>query len=209
MHAHVLIKPRVDRLAKFRHIEAHARALHGDEQDRLLVFMAIELLNLWQSFCRTYVLYSGVGLKSISSGRWSASLPNVSLSNKEEVRLLLLSLHGKASKSPTNPMHEPTWRDLTILKQCCQSLNTGAIQSVNLAIGLPGSFRRELHHARNFAAHKGEDTRGKLNNVSLQRGLVAGNCLRSLMMAPASSGYGTVTLEWITEIEDAITVMAG
>lgn len=208
MHATVLIEPRVARLSKFRDMEAQARNLVGPEQDRLLVFLAIELLNLWQSFCRTYALYAGAGLRSASNDYWAASVPGVSTDTKEEVRRLLVSCHGKNAKRPTNPMDEPTWRDLAILKRCCETLNTGAVQSVNLAIGLPGSFRRELHHARNFAAHKGEDTHRKLQSVSLQRGLVPTKGL-SLMMATASSGSGTVTLEWITEMEDAITIMAG
>lgn len=209
MHANVLIEPRIDRLRKFRGFESHARRAVGSEQDRILVFLAIELLNLWHSFCRSYILYVGVGLRSASGGYWAASVPNIPLNTKEEVRALLLQHHGKGYKRLNNPMDEPTWRDLLILKDCCQTLNTGALHAVNLAIGLPGSFRRGLHHARNFAAHKGEDTQRKLHSVSRQRGLVPRNGLSHLMMAPASSGFGTVALEWIAEIEDSISIMAG
>lgn len=201
--------PRLARLANFRLIEAQARTLVDGPQDRLLMYLAIECSNLWSSFCRTYVLYACAGLKSAGGQHWKAAVPHQRFPTREAARQYLVRQHGNYQRNPNNPLHEPLWRDLAVVRNCCVTMNTGAVHFVNLALGLPARFRSELHHARNFAAHKGKSTREKLGVVARSRGLGAADNLAQLMLAPASSSHGTVTLEWITEIENSINLMAG
>lgn len=203
MNAERLLKPRVQSLVFYRELEARARVASSRSRDEILVYLAVELHNLWNHFCRSYVLCSAKGLTSLSGVVWRA--PNASRWSLESIRQHLVMVHGK--KRINDPLSEPVWRRLDVVEACCATLGTGNLPSIALTIGYGHSFLSELPVARNFAAHKSKSARMKLDQVAASRGYPGRSDLERVMLAPSSSGYGTVVLEWITEIERSMTTM--
>lgn len=206
MHAESLLAPRRRRIQHFRDIETRVRGLSTrSERDELLLYLAIEMLNLWTQFCRSYILHCGTGLHSNGGVTWRSPLARGR--SREDLRQILVAKHGRGKKSTSNPMDEPTWRRPQTVSDCCSTLAIGNARALRAAQGLTASFLDELHVTRNFAAHKCANTATALDQVTLRRGYSPEGNLESLMLAPGSSGYGTVTLEWAAEIENRMETM--
>jgi hypothetical protein len=206
MHLKRVVSPRLRRLNELRALSEYAAKSSGREQDRLLLCVAIELANLWAEFCKVYILKSAVGVTTLSGSRWRATVGPTS--NSEKVRIFLMTaVNGVKKPNPLNPMHEPDWKDLSVLVQCCVALGLPNINSVRAAAGLGLSFLSELAPTRNYAAHKSKLARTKLDQIATARGIAVRSDLPGIMLAPGSSGRGTIALEWLTEVENSIVVM--
>lgn len=84
---------------------------------------------------------------------------------------------------------------------------TGNLTNIRRALGLSASFAVELTDARNFAAHRCEQTRKDLDSRALARGQPNLADLSAVMLALGRNGHGTVTAEWLTEIETSMTIL--
>lgn len=205
MRAEHLLKPRLMRLVVFRQMEERARLGSTRVREELLLFIAVEATNLWTQFCKSYAIRSARGMTSLSGARWRS--PTVGGLSSEEIRAHLVITHGNGRRRPSDPLNEPTWRKLDIVERCCTSLDVGNQGSIARAISYGSSFTSELPEVRNFAAHKCENTRLRLDRIAARRGYPSKADLSHVMLSPSSSGFGTVALEWLTEMERTMKAM--
>lgn len=206
MHLKRVVSPRLRRLGELRALSVSAETASGRERDRLLLSVVVESANLWAEFCKSYVLSSAVGVTTLSGARWRATLGP--MSNCEQARLFLMTAVGGIKRpNPSSPMHEPDWKDLGVVMKCCIALGLPNTPAIRAAAGLGLNFLSELAPTRNFAAHKSKLAREKLDQIAAGRGLAVRSDLSGIMLAPGSAGFGTIALEWLTEIENGIVVM--
>lgn len=214
MHLVDLLEKKLSRLQLLKDLERAVRLKPWREQDRALLYVGVESLNLWTQFCKTYTIECSRGTRNLSGNTWrSATFPS---REPDDIVFHVSVKHGHLDvrKLPANAPRratfnqQPTWRQLDVVQKCCQTLSIGNEQPIRLALGLGATFLRELHHVRNFAAHKCEETRIKVDRVAAGRGIFSKSDLPSIMLAPGQ-GAPTTTAQWLGEMETAMSLMCG
>lgn len=196
-----ILEPRRKRIDKYLSLENRARMSSARERDEILLYLAIESLNLWTQFCKSYVINSCRGVRSLSGVKWHS--PHTKDWNREDVRRHLTSrFSSRRNPNPANPMHEPRWREFSEVVRCCNGMAVPNAAALSRASGLAVSFLRELHKVRNFAAHKCEDTRVSMESVARGRGHFRKCDLAEVMLLPSTtSASASVTRQWLVEMD--------
>ncbi len=207
MPLELLLRPRRTRIARYLAIEDTARNSLGPVRDRMLLYLAIESLNLWTQFCRSYAINCCRGAKSVNGFYWFS--PITKGWSRTDICIFLTKHFSRVPRpNHKNPLHEPAWRDISVIERCCREMSIQNVSSVQRAVSLSPSFLRELHSVRNFAAHKCEDTRVKIEKVARGRGHYALCDLAEVMLLPASASRGgSVTRQWLVEIDTVMVEM--
>src|SRR5687768_10387078 len=109
-----LLRMALTRLSRLRFCANQALTASDTERDRRLAFVAIEALNLWANFCRSYVLSCPFRPARLANGR--VSLSNAAVSTPAAVLLLATQARrGPTAKAPTSRKDEPAWHEKDLL----------------------------------------------------------------------------------------------
>jgi hypothetical protein len=195
-------KKRRSRLSALRDLEKVSRSLVEPEANRLLSFVLIEAHNWWIQYCRQFVIQCAEGAFTATGAAVRSPLPHAN--NRAALLTDLSKRYGRLSKNAAGPpigLHEPKWRELTVILNCCTYLALPNTGSVTNTIKLAFSFHRELNPIRNFVAHRCEETSRDLKSLAVRLGTGPHPSLVSTMRTTTPTGAPTVLSEWLGEMD--------
>lgn len=140
--------------------EYASQALRNSEIDRtarLTSEMAIiRLHDAWARFSRELIILSAGGRAITASGQRLPLAPGIT--NPNNVISYLLPLLGR------NVHFEPKWAVPLEAIKAAQMLNVANFSTISASLGATNSPAEEIRPLRNFLAHRGKDTAGKVRN---------------------------------------------
>jgi hypothetical protein len=138
----------------------NASQLRG--QRVVVSYVAIELLNVWGSFCRSYFLSCTLRPRRVNGGR--VTLANPVRSFDDAITLSItrhkpqLLRRPRALGASWHRRDEPAWHDPVVLRTGCADLGCSHAADVQAALSLPTRAFIDLPVFRNFFGHRNGQT---------------------------------------------------
>ena len=208
-HGHLPRLERIStrRLSILKQLVGNKRPPCSSTDDQKLAFAAIEAMTVWSTFVRSYYLSCALGATRSGGTRITISQSGIS-SSEDAIRFAVQKLKPRlGDKANLQPLDEPTWRAPSTLIRLAQQIGFSHRADVAAAFGVPSSVFAELHHFRNFYAHRGEYTFAKIQGIVSTWGFPR-RMHPSAAMAHCRPGRPQNTIsDWLDEIRMVIEVL--
>lgn len=184
------------------------RAPVGPAEDRIAAFVAIEALNLWTGFARSFYLSSALGARTLAGQ--PVVLNAASISTRHDA-IGFAVLYFKPRANPAGPwtwLDEPAWRQPKTLVRLVGALGASNEPQVLAAFGIPCSVFKQLPRVRNFYAHRGKDTARQVDKVARSLRMAAARHPSNLICSRAPSRPQNVVCDWLDELRVVIDTMS-
>lgn len=141
------------------------------EVDALITSVVIDAQGAWQTYLRAYYLSTIYGAKFRNRPvNTVAGLPNAEAALRTAYRVY----YGKEfTKSNFTKRDDPPWHDLQFYKRLFADVGASNTTEVISAFAYSGLFLSMLPTARNFYAHRCDETLNRLTTLSSRVGFVA------------------------------------
>src|SRR5260370_4008670 len=141
------------------------------ENDRAVAFAAIEALNLWDAFARSYYLSCAFGTKLRSGHTVRLGLPGLR-SGGSAIQAAIASSGRRTSTGKIRRRDEPSWHDVQFLLNLFIHVGASHLPQIQTALSYPTDVFRFLPTIRKFFAHRNEDTAEKVRNAAPRFGIL-------------------------------------
>jgi hypothetical protein len=195
------------RLTRLRNLFPPPYANIDARRDRIIAFVAIEALNLWASFARSYYI-SCVGHARTSAGaRVSLAMAFPSTQDAIDYAVVTLTNRNPAG-APFSRRDEPVWHDALTLSKLSTSLMFSIDLTVQMAAAYPTTVFRFLPVFRNFFAHRNDDTFRKTQAAAHQLAVPGGRMRPSQVLSTAPvGGVGPLLADWLDDIQNVMDLL--
>ena len=177
----------------------------GVPADRLATYAVIHLDNVWSSFVRSYYLSWFLNPITIGGTRVRVSIPAPPSFHAAIVTASTI-LYSKLPQSRTKRI-DPAWHEKRVLTTLARGCGTSNQAQIQTAMSIGGTSFDYLHTARNFYAHRCEETAEKLPRIALAFGLVPTRRASDIVLAVPLGRKATVIQEWVAEIRGATDLL--
>lgn len=176
----------------------------GAELDRVTAFVTIEALSLWSSFARAYYLSCALNAKTVTGIRVTTSS---GINTIPDAIKLSITHFRPYRKPPWSRKDEPTWHDTNTILTLARLIGASNLAQVQAALSYPTLVFTQLPVARNFFAHRNDDTARKTSNLARDLGL--GTKLRpSVMLCQRALGRPqNVLADWLDDIRNVVELI--
>lgn len=177
------------------------------EHDRVVAFVAIEALNLWTLFSRSFYLSCILHAKR-SNGVPVQIIPLGIKTQSDAIAFAIRQMRPKKKGSgPWTYWDEPVWRDPNTLLKLLQASGASNLAQVQAGFAYQTSVFKELPTIRNFFAHRNEDTNAE--TVSVARNVGVSTKLRpSEIMCSNSPGRPqNVICDWLDDMRHVVNLV--
>jgi hypothetical protein len=132
--------------------------------DRLVAYVAIEVLNTWSSFARAFFISSALGARTASGAYVTVQMRGLA-NPQDAIRVAMLKLKNKPIVGPVARRQEPSWHPVANLITLLSEIGASNLNTVAGALGFPTRAFEGLPTIRNFFAHRNGDTAIKCRNL--------------------------------------------
>ena len=183
------------------------------ELDRNTSYVSIELSNAWDMFMRSYFLSCALGSRTASGTRVRLLNHAGFQSTEDAIKYSVVQLNRRHRGGPIGRRDEPEWSKSNLLTLSA-GLGFTILAQISTAFSTPTATFEQLRWARNFYAHRNDDTvtRMKLLARGLKRPHPRSRQATTLLNAPpvrlrtlqsGSIKRGSLVLsDWIAELSN-------
>ena len=190
------LRRRLHRLEK--RLNSAVSSGNGPDRDMLVGYVAIEALNAWALFSRSFYLSCAIGAMTEKRKPVSITVPNA-----DHLGLAITQYKKSAKPRATGEWHrrdEPAWHDPNVLMTVCRNLGCSIQTHIEAAFSLQQNVFNDLPVYRNFFAHRNEKTSEAAQNIAPRYALPTYLSPSELLLAVSPGASASVMLEWISEI---------
>jgi hypothetical protein len=182
---------------------------HADQPraDRVTAHVAIEALNLWSEFARSFYLSCVTNARTRSGNR--VKLNTAPFPTHEQAITFAINHLSPAKKKKTPPwsrLDEPRWRLPGVLVDLDVALGFSNTANISAGLSYPSKALSILPIFRNFFAHRNESTVGEVLVVALAVGGTS-SMRPEQMLQGTPFGPKSVLGEWLADLEAMTTLM--
>ena len=196
------------RLLRFRVLADSCTLPVTNEKDRLVAYLTIEALNLWETFVRFFYLSCAVMHPRTESGNLvqvgGVNIPSVIDALEFSIRTLRPSL-GK--RPPWNRQDEPMWREPSTLVKLAHAAGVSNERQIIAAFGYSTAVFHHLPTVRNFYAHRNDSTAKKTEGVARYYQLSPKLRPSELLCSKPIGRPQTLLSDWLDDLRNVITLM--
>jgi hypothetical protein len=163
----------------------------------VVAHVAIEALNAWALFSRSYYLSCTLGAMT-ERKKYVTTTPT-----SDPLGAAITCINSWARPSALgrwHRRHEPAWHDPNVLMRVC--LNVGC--SIHVEIGQAFSLRQNVFNDlpvfRNFFAHRNGDTSQAARNIAARYTLPSHLSPTDLLLSVSPGATETVIVDWLSEM---------
>ncbi len=175
------------------------------EDERFLSYVAIETLNLWVLFARSFFLSTALQARTSTGAKITIRVPGI----KTEEDALTFAVHIerpwlRSRPGPWTHREEPNWLDRAVLDRVTAALLPSNIASLRRGLAYTTRALQDLPTFRNYYAHKGKETADKAR--SLARAYALSPTLRPSELL-TSRQYGRpqcILADWLDDIRNVV-----
>ena len=183
--------------------------------DAVLAFATIELDNLWTGIARSLYLSTAFRARDGSGKPVDLSKATTARTTDEALTHAIRRNKGATYKArragPWEWRDEPSWWRSRTLLESLDALGASNYQRVSQALGVSPNVFENLHHFRNFYAHRSANTRvallPALQELDIPTTLTATQALASPAPAPEGVRPQPLILDWLDDMRDTIELL--
>lgn len=178
----------------------------GGENDRAVAFAAIEALNLWDGFARSYYLSCAFGTK-LRSGH-SVRLGVYGLrSGGSAIRTAIASSGRRMPSGTIRRRDEPSWHDVQFLLNLFIHVGASHLPQIQTALSYPTDVFRFLPTIRNFFAHRNEETADKVRVAAPRIGVLGPSKPSDIVCSWRPKRPQNILGDWLDDMRTVISFM--
>jgi hypothetical protein len=169
------------------------------ERDIVVAYVAIEALNAWALFSRSFYLSCALGTRTERNKRVSVAASTVT----DHIGFAITHFKKSAKPNSGGTWHrrdEPTWHDPNVLMTVCKNLGCSIQGELEAAFSLQQTVFKNLPVFRNFFAHRNEGTSRAARNVAPQYTLPTYISPAELLLTVGPGAHSSLLLMWLDEI---------
>jgi len=195
------------RLYRLRPLAVPDPNLSSADRLRRLAFVTIETHNTVATFLRAYYL-SCATRAFLSNGAQVANAVVFSTSADALTDAIHREKPWLAHRvGPWSSRDEPTWHDANVVVRLLHAVGSSALPGVSGAFGLGTNAMSHLTTARNFFAHRGEETGIKLRRLGTQYGVSPPSDPSELLETRGLGRPQSVLEDWIDDLATVFSLM--
>lgn len=187
---------RLYRLEKrLRSIASSARI---PERDSAVAYVAIEALNAWALFSRSFYLSCALRARTEKNSKIS-----ITATATDHIGVAISQYKKWARPNAAGVWHrrdEPAWHDPNVLMTVCKSLGCSNQAQIDASFSLQQNVFNDLPVCRNFFAHRNESTCQAARNIAPRYALPTYLTPAELLLSVSPGASTSLMLGWIDEI---------
>jgi hypothetical protein len=207
-HLHVLHSCSRRRLGRFAqlmetHVEHGRAAADAEQADRITAYVAIEALNLWTEFVRSFYLSCATRAIRLSGARVAAGRR---FKNRDQALSFAIGVMNPKRRPPYTWWDEPKWGKSSTILLLDRQLAFSNSAEIGTAMSYPSTVLDHLPAFRNFFCHRGANTAQKALTTARAIGVYGSpRPARALQAVP--SGPLTVLRMWLADLDAIVDLM--
>ncbi len=196
------------RLSRLRGVAAMLSMPADASADRSSAWLAVESLNLWAGFVRSYYLSGAIRSRTRSGSPVffvAVTFPDARAAIKHAVLQA-----GRAIKKPApSRIDEPPWHNKRVVLPLFANVGASNLAQIQAAFSIPATFMDYLPAVRNFYAHRCDETYAKAAGVAVKLGLSTIPRLRptEIMCSAMPTRPQNVITDWLDEMTAVVSHM--
>jgi hypothetical protein len=207
-HLHVLHSGSRRRLGRFAqlmesHVEHGRAAANAEQADRTTAYVAIEALNLWTEFVRSFYLSCATRAIRLSGARVAVGKR---FNNTDEALSFAIRLTNPRRRPPYTWWDEPKWAKSATILQLDRQLAFSNSAEIGTAMSYPSTVLDHLPAFRNFFCHRGADTAQKALTSARAIG-VHGTARPARALQAVPSGPVTILRTWLADLDAIVDLI--
>ena len=170
-----------------------------EHRDIVVAYVAIEALNAWALFSRSFYLSCALG--AITERRKAVTLTAVTT---DPLGAAITCCNNRARPNVASLWHrrdEPTWHDPNVLMRVCGNVGCSIQSKIGQAFSLNQNVFNDLPVFRNFFAHRNVQTSQAARNIASRYTLPSKLSPTDLLLAVSPGASDPVIIEWLAEIK--------
>lgn len=200
-----LVRKSHERLARLHAFSLSVRPPLAGVNFHVAANVAIEAANTWHFFLRSYYLYSAAGAL-LDDGTRVTSVAG-RLSHLEAIEAAIAFSTGSKIKKPRRGWthrHEPNWRDPNIVVNLMSNQNMSNASGFLKALSASNGSHEPLGTARNFFAHRCQDTALKVRGLARRSSVPSLIDPSDIPYSYAPGRHQPLIADWIDDLRGAI-----
>jgi hypothetical protein len=201
-HAEDLDKVVRSALKQFRFIEKRlaVASLAPKAQERNVALCLLDAQSAWSLFVREFFASCFIGAKRNGGGRVTTTAPGPH-TPAEAIRWATVTMNPKvAGKRHLGPLDEPRWHKPLTLPRLAQFAKLSNEPEILAAFAVRGPALDDLPKARNFYAHRSEETARKLEAIAANYSVAAAIRAGAIPAQPHPKIPGMIAETWVQQI---------
>ncbi len=186
------------RLARLeRRIRAVAGVVGHIDRDMVVAHSAIEAVNAWAQFSRSFYLSCVLGAVT------ERKKYIITVATPDPIGAAITCINSRARPNAAGGWHrrdEPAWHDPNVLMRVCGNVNCSINTEIGHAFSLSQNVFRDLPVFRNFFAHRNGDTSRAARNIAARYMLPSNLTPTELLLSVSPGATETLMLDWLTEM---------
>lgn len=178
-----------------------------------ITFAAVNLLNCWANFQRTYFICCLLGVKSSAHKKIVSNQTGIITTPNDAVGKAIL--HFKPNRTPRSngiwdTRDEPTWHDANTLLNLSSTFSFSNDSDIQTAFTFGFTAHKNLVVFRNYYAHKNRGTRSKAQAIAVNYLIPQRLHPTEILLAtPSSSPSMSLIQLWIEELTQTVELLCG
>lgn len=157
-HLDQLCRQASRRLLRLRSLVVTCRPPLKPEDHRALSYVTIEAWNLWAQYCRAYYLSTAFKAKDAQGSRVQRARTIASVDDALTVAIHCVRPKLRSRSGPWSHWDEPVWQKPSHFYKALDQFTPSNLATVRAALSYQTPVFREMQAARNYFAHKSENT---------------------------------------------------
>ena len=167
-------------------------------RDSAVAYVAIEALNAWALFSRSFYLSCAMGARTEKNVKIS-----IAGTTTDYIGHAIIQYKRGAKPNAAGVWHrrdEPAWHDPNVLMTICKSLGCSNQIQIDSSFSLQQTVFRDLPVCRNFFAHRNESTSLAARNIAPRYTLPTYLSPAELLLSVSPGASTSLMLGWIDEM---------
>ncbi|MBE0564913.1 MAG: hypothetical protein IH621_03080 [Krumholzibacteria bacterium] len=192
-------------------LREHVRGLAlpiGAPEDRIIAYTAIEALNLWSEFVRSYYLSCCLGCRCRSGTPVTVGHGFTTIEAAIGFAVTTIKSSRKSS-GPWTRRDEPDWKVPHTLLKMLEEIDASNLDMARTALSYQTRVFKDLPTVRNFFAHRQEDTAKKVVAVAHSNGMSSRRRPAELMCTRLPNHPQNLLAGWLDDIRIVAIELCG
>jgi hypothetical protein len=182
-------------------LERRVKAVTGvgghKDRDIVVAYVAIEALNAWALFSRSFYLSCTLGALT-ERKKLVTTTPTT-----DPLGAAITCINSRARPSAHGVWHrrdEPAWHDPNVLMRVCGNVGCSIQVQIGQAFSLSQNVFKDLPVFRNFFAHRNGDTSRAAQNIAPRYTLPSHLSPTELLLSVSPGATEAVIVDWLSEM---------
>jgi hypothetical protein len=199
-----LVRWAVQRFDEFEHLADQLRTPFSRADANTVRYLAIEAVNTWALFMRSYYLASATGAWLADGTRVTG--PGVQGDQGRALTASVLAVNRGLRRrgGPWRQRNEPNWMDPAIINRLMTANGLSNARGFTNALGIGTGANFRLITFRNFVAHRGRESAVKVRRMIRQVGIRSSSDPLELPFHRIPGRPVTAITDWLIELHSIV-----